>query len=624
MSSATFDFKYVTVPKILSTVPRMLPALKPVEFLVLVNGSAEFVNYCSINGKSSKIISRRNNSVSCFSQEALVSGMNQLALTFDEVEYSQIYGLQASAAPYLTAVIPSWGPALGGTWITVSGRHFSENLDLQLRVGNAAATCELVDDYSLTCKLPAQLFSEFSDYVTVSFMSPDMNLASSPLPFQYRDPPIISNIGSSTVVYPEQRIVVGGEKLQLLAPDISCIFGCSYRTIAQLISLNAVQCVVSDISTLNSLVTNGAVSLNLEGNSMATNYIYASVKQPPSLLSVFPSVFVSGSAFQVTVTGSSFMKSVNWTCYSSSAAAIQTVAASDTSVVCHFDAEMTESFFVRVCPGPAICSHRSFASNATFVSNANGNSVSLIASTKVLVLPNSQLRIFADVLRFTSSTGIRCVFSDGFSSIATLDSASSATCSLPVQRPAVIMVRLSDSLGTASNFVSVPLYSKPSTSVTPSVLQYCGGDIVIVSGPFQNMLASEIDCHFDFVNTKQSIVNASAIFLISPSLPSGEAQLKCFFTSSNQSTVIVDETVAVAAICSKGSVVMSPSLISKNLESMILLSPNYTSISAGLPLSCEWTGRMIYLKKCESFIRLRGIAALLPLKLRSDSCLYLY
>jgi hypothetical protein len=151
------------------------------------------------------------------------------------------------------------------------------------------------------------------------------------------------------------------------------------------------------------------VSLKLSGNNMHTNHLQAIVRDPPSLLRVVPSTFVAGAAFSLTTVSGHLFLPIPWFCFGSGIMATRTILVSDTIIVCVFDNQLTESFFVRVCPGPSPCSHQSFASNMTFVSNSPGSQVSIVSvSTDVPLLPNSQVRIFADVHKFPSSSGIRC------------------------------------------------------------------------------------------------------------------------------------------------------------------------------------------------------------------------
>ncbi len=100
-------------------------------------------------------------------------------------------GYAYHAAPTLTAVTPDFGPAAGGTAVTLTGSGFLDNAPGTNSVtvgGLPVSNLVVVDDTTITCATPAGSGSS-----TVAVVVANENgTASLPLGFEYNDPPVVA------------------------------------------------------------------------------------------------------------------------------------------------------------------------------------------------------------------------------------------------------------------------------------------------------------------------------------------------------------------------------------------------------------------------------------------------
>ncbi|HMA45998.1 MAG TPA: IPT/TIG domain-containing protein, partial [Frankiaceae bacterium] len=205
------------------------------------------------------------------------------------------YVAPAAPPPVLSSVLPSSGPAAGGTLVALSGAQFQAGATVT--VGGVAATVSSVAATSIAIVTPPHAAGAAD--VTVS--NPDGQSSTLPAAFLYVAPPAL------VAVSPATGSTAGGTAVTLAGSGFQAGATVSFGGAAAVVgAVTATSLAATAPAHAAGLVSVVVTNPDGQSSSLATAFTYVAPPPPPSLAGVAPTSGTTAGGTLVTLTGTGF------------------------------------------------------------------------------------------------------------------------------------------------------------------------------------------------------------------------------------------------------------------------------------------------------------------------------
>ena len=204
--SGAFAFAWVPAPAVVAVRPNSAPVTASVDVTVmganLVAPGSSSVPQCRLASEVEDVSIVADGSVLdatsivCNITCPDVAFRGTLEVSTNGVDYtSDATVFSCGAAPTISAVDPTLGPAAGGTVVTISGKHFERSPHLACRFGDSgdAAAATWLGPEAVTCVSPAVLESNGPEAVSVAVSNNGHHFFSSPSTFSYHPVEVVTS-----------------------------------------------------------------------------------------------------------------------------------------------------------------------------------------------------------------------------------------------------------------------------------------------------------------------------------------------------------------------------------------------------------------------------------------------